>query len=40
MPIDGGQAAGNKPPQMYRQGQPMQDPSGPNDPGRMQPANG
>ena len=23
MPIDGGQAAGNKPPQMYRQGQPM-----------------
>jgi NAD(P)-dependent dehydrogenase (short-subunit alcohol dehydrogenase family) len=26
MPIDGGQAAGNKPPQMYRQGQPMPDP--------------
>jgi len=25
MPIDGGQAAGSKPPQMYRQGQPMQD---------------
>src|SRR3984957_10709855 len=24
VPIDGGQAAGNKPPQMYRQGQPMQ----------------
>ena len=23
MPIDGGQAAGNKPPQMYRQGQPL-----------------
>jgi NAD(P)-dependent dehydrogenase (short-subunit alcohol dehydrogenase family) len=23
MPIDGGQSAGNKPPQMYRQGQPM-----------------
>ena len=23
IPIDGGQAAGNKPPQMYRQGQPM-----------------
>ena len=23
VPIDGGQAAGNKPPQMYRQGQPM-----------------
>jgi len=23
LPIDGGQAAGNKPPQMYRQGQPM-----------------
>ena len=27
VPIDGGQAAGNKPPQMYRQGQPMQAPS-------------
>ena len=26
LPIDGGQAAGNKPPQMYRQGQPMPDP--------------
>jgi NAD(P)-dependent dehydrogenase (short-subunit alcohol dehydrogenase family) len=26
MPIDGGQAAGNKPPQMYRQGQPMPTP--------------
>ena len=25
MPIDGGQSAGNKPPQMYRQGQPMPD---------------
>jgi NAD(P)-dependent dehydrogenase (short-subunit alcohol dehydrogenase family) len=25
LPIDGGQAAGNKPPQMYRQGQPVQD---------------
>ena len=25
IPIDGGQAAGNKPPQMYRQGQPMKD---------------
>jgi NAD(P)-dependent dehydrogenase (short-subunit alcohol dehydrogenase family) len=24
IPIDGGQAAGNKPPQMYRQGQPME----------------
>ena len=23
--VDGGQAAGNKPPQMYRQGQPMRD---------------
>jgi len=23
LPIDGGQSAGNKPPQMYRQGQPM-----------------
>jgi NAD(P)-dependent dehydrogenase (short-subunit alcohol dehydrogenase family) len=26
VPIDGGQAAGNKPPQMYRQGQPMSAP--------------
>src|SRR5215813_9484628 len=26
IPIDGGQAAGNKPPQMYRQGQPMAAP--------------
>ena len=26
LPIDGGQAAGNKPPQMYRQGQPMSPP--------------
>jgi len=26
LPIDGGQATGNKPPQMYRQGQPMTDP--------------
>ena len=26
IPIDGGQSAGNKPPQMYRQGQPMADP--------------
>jgi NAD(P)-dependent dehydrogenase (short-subunit alcohol dehydrogenase family) len=25
LPIDGGQAAGNKPPQIYRQGQPMQE---------------
>ena len=23
IPIDGGQSAGNKPPQMYRQGRPM-----------------
>ena len=35
IPIDGGQMAGNKPPQMYRQGQPMQagprhaEPAGP-----------
>jgi NAD(P)-dependent dehydrogenase (short-subunit alcohol dehydrogenase family) len=28
IPIDGGQAAGNKPPQMYRQGQPMTAPGG------------
>ena len=26
LPIDGGQSAGNKPPQMYRQGQPMTRP--------------
>jgi NAD(P)-dependent dehydrogenase (short-subunit alcohol dehydrogenase family) len=26
MPIDGGQYAGNKPPQMYRQGQPITEP--------------
>jgi NAD(P)-dependent dehydrogenase (short-subunit alcohol dehydrogenase family) len=28
IPIDGGQLAGNKPPQMYRQGQPMDDAPG------------
>jgi NAD(P)-dependent dehydrogenase (short-subunit alcohol dehydrogenase family) len=27
IPIDGGQSAGNKPPQMYRQGQPMNAPA-------------
>ncbi len=27
IPIDGGQSAGNKPPQMYRQGQPMTAPT-------------
>src|SRR5450755_853885 len=27
IPVDGGQAAGNKPPQMYRQGQPMSAPA-------------
>jgi hypothetical protein len=27
LPIDGGQSAGNKPPQMYRPGQPMTRPS-------------
>jgi NAD(P)-dependent dehydrogenase (short-subunit alcohol dehydrogenase family) len=26
IPLDGGQSAGNKPPQMYRQGQPMAEP--------------
>ena len=40
MPIDGGQAAGNKPQHMYRPGQPMQDQSMPNEPERMQPTNG
>lgn len=28
IPVDGGQSAGNKPPQMYRQGQPMDSPAG------------
>jgi NAD(P)-dependent dehydrogenase (short-subunit alcohol dehydrogenase family) len=28
LPVDGGQSAGNKPPQMYRQGQPMGRPAG------------
>ena len=32
IPVDGGQMAGNKPPQMYRQGQPMQ--AGPGDAGQ------
>ncbi len=35
IPIDGGQAAGNKPPQMYRQGQPMTAPG--SRPGRPAP---
>jgi len=29
IPVDGGQTAGNKPPQMYRQGQPMTAPPAP-----------
>ena len=32
MPIDGGQSAGNKPPQMYRPGQPMTGQSGQGQP--------
>src|SRR3984885_5148285 len=28
IPVDGGQSAGSKPPQMYRQGQPMRPPAG------------
>jgi NAD(P)-dependent dehydrogenase (short-subunit alcohol dehydrogenase family) len=36
IPVDGGQMAGNKPPQMYRQGQPMQ--AGPGDAERPNPA--
>ena len=32
LPIDGGQSAGNKPPQMYRQGQPMPRPAGSQEP--------
>ena len=32
IPIDGGQMAGNKPPQMYRQGQPMQAGAGDAEP--------
>ena len=35
LPVDGGQSAGNKPPQMYRQGQPMQG-----SPGQGQPTRG
>jgi NAD(P)-dependent dehydrogenase (short-subunit alcohol dehydrogenase family) len=35
IPIDGGQSAGNKPPQMYRQGQPMRTPE--NNPARPAP---
>jgi NAD(P)-dependent dehydrogenase (short-subunit alcohol dehydrogenase family) len=27
LPVDGGQSAGNKPPQMYRRGQPMPGPA-------------
>jgi hypothetical protein len=27
IPIDGGQSAGTKPPQMYRPGQPMAEPA-------------
>jgi NAD(P)-dependent dehydrogenase (short-subunit alcohol dehydrogenase family) len=36
IPIDGGQSAGNKPPQMYRQGQPMPSPdtAGRKEPGQ------
>lgn len=34
VPIDGGQLAGNKPPQMYRPGQPMSPPAG--DPPQLQ----
>jgi NAD(P)-dependent dehydrogenase (short-subunit alcohol dehydrogenase family) len=37
IPIDGGQSAGNKPPQMYRQGQPMTAPTEDPQPG-AQPA--
>jgi NAD(P)-dependent dehydrogenase (short-subunit alcohol dehydrogenase family) len=33
LPIDGGQSAGNKPPQMYRQGQPMSAAAEPAAPG-------
>jgi NAD(P)-dependent dehydrogenase (short-subunit alcohol dehydrogenase family) len=32
IPIDGGQSAGSKPPQMYRQGQPMPAPHGEDTP--------
>src|SRR6201996_3751737 len=35
LPVDGGQSAGNKPPQMYRQGQPTQG-----SPGQGQPTRG
>jgi len=35
IPIDGGQSAGNKPPQMYRQGQPMAEPDDTQTPARQ-----
>jgi NAD(P)-dependent dehydrogenase (short-subunit alcohol dehydrogenase family) len=38
LPIDGGQAAGNKPPQMYRQGQPMEGQPARSGPAESQPA--
>src|ERR1700761_3358839 len=40
LPIDGGQAAGNKPPQMYRQGQPMQGSPAQGSPGQGSPGQG
>ena len=35
IPIDGGQSAGNKPPQMYRQGKPMAEPDDTQTPARQ-----
>ena len=40
LPVDGGQSAGNKPPQMYRQGQPMQGSPAPGSPGQGSPGQG
>jgi NAD(P)-dependent dehydrogenase (short-subunit alcohol dehydrogenase family) len=40
LPVDGGQSAGNKPPQMYRQGQPMQGSPAPGSPAPGSPGQG
>ena len=40
LPVDGGQSAGNKPPQMYRQGQPMQGSPAQGSPGQGSPGQG
>jgi NAD(P)-dependent dehydrogenase (short-subunit alcohol dehydrogenase family) len=40
LPVDGGQSAGNKPPQMYRQGQPMQGSAAQGSPAQGSPGHG